>query len=211
MKNQANLILSAIITGLLLFSVQANAQKINSPALEDYFKPGLIKARTGLANKDKYDLTDALVNFHDLRIYDDLYLQPLSPGAERVFSYDSICRYFEEETNVISLAQDAEIARGAAKGDPYAISVTYESIPGKKKVTYKDVSNDSGSLALMIASFSGSGVKISVKNSSGKKLELYYEEHKSIAKGKFFGEDELYTITIENLSKNDEIIAIAIQ
>ena len=207
MKSRINIIRMAIICGLMLVCGRVQAQEIGSAALEDYFKKACMISRQGLEKNDPYDLTDALVYMSKLEFVCDSLILPKHP-AEKVFSVENISRLFEEERNVISLAQDAELVRG---DNDMTLYLTHELIPAKKSVTYENVSLGRSMMYMMVISGRQTPVKVTVKSSDKKKCVLVYEDKKSIAKGQFAGVGASYTITVENLSKNDEIIAIAIQ
>lgn len=195
-----------IICGLLLVCGLVDAQEIGSAALEDHFKKACLLSRQGLEKNDPYDLTDALVYMSRLKFVCDSLIIPQQP-AEAVFTVGNISRFFEEERDVVSLAQDAELVRGE---NDMTVYLTHELIPAKASVTYENVSLGREMLYLMVVASRQTPVKVTVKNGR-KKCALIYEENNSIAKGQFAGEGASYTITVENLSDNDETIAIAIQ
>lgn len=206
MRFRFNTITTSIL-GLMLTCTMANAQEIGSSALEDYFKKACLIARQGFEKNDPYDLTDALVYMSKLDfVYDSLISPRLS--SEKVFSIDNISKFFEEERNIIFLAQDAELVRG---DNDMTLYLTHELVPAKKSVTYENVSLGRSMMYMMVIAGRQTPIKVTVKSSDRKKLVVLYEDKKSIAKGQFTGDGASYTITIENLSKNNEVVAIAIQ
>ena len=200
---------SVLLFLLLLSPILAEAQdEIGCSALEDYFKRACLAARQGYEKGDQYDLTDALVYLSRLTIANDSLVRPHTPGVEKVFGVEGISRYFDEEKDIISLAQDAEMARGDAD---MTISLTHDTVPSHGSVTYEGVSCDGDMMYLMVVAATQTPLKVSVKGSDKKKKEVIYEDKKSIAKGEFPCEGLSFTITIENASDQDVTIAIAVQ